>query len=152
MIDTAGLLSSINLPGLIASHVRLRRSGHRWFGICPFHAEKTGSLMVEPDHFHCFGCDAHGDAIDWVMRSERLSFLDACARLGGRELTGEEKAGLSRERKAADRERRAAKRRASALTAYRDRNPCCACPDWLLDFDDAAYEPTDALADYLSGR
>lgn len=152
MIDTAGLLSSIDLPGLIASRVRLEKSGRYWLARCCFHNEKTPSLCVFPDgHFHCFGCDAHGDAIDWVMRSERLSFLDACARLGGRELTGEEKAGLSRERKAADRERRAERRRASALTAYRDRNPCCACPDWLLDFD-AAYEPTDALADYLSGR
>ena len=40
---------------------------------CPFHADSTPSLHVYPDHFHCFGCDAHGDHIDWLMMVEGKS-------------------------------------------------------------------------------
>jgi hypothetical protein len=40
--------------------------------LCPFHSEKTPSLQLYADHFHCFGCGAHGDAIDWLMIVEGL--------------------------------------------------------------------------------
>jgi hypothetical protein len=40
---------------------------------CPFHADSTPSLHVYPDHFHCFGCSAHGDHIDWLMMVEGKS-------------------------------------------------------------------------------
>jgi hypothetical protein len=64
------------IPDLAAvGRLRVRR--------CPFHEEKTGSFYVWPDHYHCFGCGAHGDAIDWLMQAERLSFHEAVARLGG---------------------------------------------------------------------
>jgi hypothetical protein len=39
---------------------------------CPFHDEKTPSLQIYPDHFHCYGCGAHGDAIDWLMMADGL--------------------------------------------------------------------------------
>jgi len=40
---------------------------------CPFHDEKTPSMHIYPDHFHCYGCGAHGDHVDWLMRTEDLS-------------------------------------------------------------------------------
>lgn len=48
---------------------------------CPFHNEKTPSCNIYVDHYHCFGCGAHGDVIDFVMQSEGLNFKSAVARL-----------------------------------------------------------------------
>ncbi|MFY7925337.1 MAG: CHC2 zinc finger domain-containing protein, partial [Aquidulcibacter sp.] len=56
------------LPGLIGRKTRLLKSGRNWKGCCPFHGEKTPSFYVYDDHFHCFGCGAHGDAVTFVMR------------------------------------------------------------------------------------
>ncbi len=51
---------------------------------CPFHNEKTGSFKVYADGtYHCFGCGAHGDVIDFVARIENIGFNEACKRLGG---------------------------------------------------------------------
>ena len=50
---------------------------------CPFHEERTPSFYVWPDHYHCFGCGVHGDAIDWLMHAHRLSFHEAVAKLAG---------------------------------------------------------------------
>jgi len=69
------------LHALIGRKVRLIRSGRNWKGCCPFHNEKTPSFYVYDDHFHCFGCGAHGDAITFVMRSEGASFREAVERL-----------------------------------------------------------------------
>ena len=59
--------------------VQLQKRGNRWVGLCPFHAEKTPSFGVSPDKqlFHCFGCGAGGDLIDYVVRLEGLEFPDA---------------------------------------------------------------------------
>ena len=69
------------LPSLIGRKTRLVRSGRNWKGCCPFHGEKTPSFYVYDDHFHCFGCGAHGDAISFVMRAEGASFPEAVERL-----------------------------------------------------------------------
>ncbi|WP_372618536.1 DNA primase [Falsiroseomonas sp.] len=69
------------LPGLIGRKTRLTRSGRNWKGCCPFHGEKTPSFYVYDDHFHCFGCGAHGDAITFVMRAEGAGFPEAVERL-----------------------------------------------------------------------
>jgi DNA primase len=71
------------LPGLIGRKTRLTRSGRNWKGCCPFHGEKTPSFYVYDDHFHCFGCGAHGDAITFVMRAEGAGFPEAVERLAG---------------------------------------------------------------------
>jgi DNA primase len=52
--------------------VRLQRHGREHVGRCPFHREKTPSFHVYPDHFHCYGCGAHGDAIGWTMQAEGI--------------------------------------------------------------------------------
>lgn len=56
---------------------KLRMSGGRYTGKCPFHKEKTASFHIFEDHFHCFGCQAHGDAIDFYMKSHDVGFTEA---------------------------------------------------------------------------
>lgn len=61
------------------------RAGTVMKGLCPFHQEKTPSFTVDERRgsFHCFGCGAHGNAIDFVMRAENLGFREAVERLAG---------------------------------------------------------------------
>jgi DNA primase len=63
----------------------LEKAGHEHQGLCPFHNEKTPSFTVNDDKgfFHCFGCGAHGDVLDFEMRAGGLSFLDAVEQLAG---------------------------------------------------------------------
>ncbi|MBR0643684.1 DNA primase [Plastoroseomonas hellenica] len=69
------------LPGLIGRRARLTRSGRNWKACCPFHNEKSPSFYVYDDHYHCFGCGAHGDAVSFVMQSEGAGFMEAVERL-----------------------------------------------------------------------
>src|SRR5579871_910691 len=69
------------LSGVIGRRVRLARSGKQWKGCCPFHGEKSPSFYVYDDHYHCFGCGAHGDAITFVMQSQGLQFMEAVGQL-----------------------------------------------------------------------
>ena len=60
--------------------VELRRQGKDLVGLCPFHEERTGSLVISPEKnlWHCMGaCQAGGSVIDWVMRAEGVSFRHA---------------------------------------------------------------------------
>lgn len=76
----------MNLVDLIESDgVRLTRYGKSYRGRCPWHNGKTEtSLLVDTEagKFHCFGCDRHGDAIDWLRERRGISFLEACQYLG----------------------------------------------------------------------
>jgi DNA primase len=69
------------LPAVIGRRVRLARSGRQWKGCCPFHGEKTPSFYVYDDHYHCFGCGVHGDAITFVMQSLGVGFPEAVEQL-----------------------------------------------------------------------
>ena len=71
------------LAGLIGRKTRLAKAGRQWKGCCPFHGEKSPSFYVYDDHYHCFGCGAHGDAIAFVMQSDGASFPEAVERLAG---------------------------------------------------------------------
>lgn len=60
----------------------LKQSGNRLVGKCPFHEEKTPSFYIFADnHYHCYGCQEHGDAIDFVMKTKNLVFLEAVKEL-----------------------------------------------------------------------
>ncbi len=76
------------LVDIVGRHVRLARRGNRHQGLCPFHQEKSPSFYVFEDqgNYHCFGCGAHGNAIDFVMAIEGLPFAEALRRLA--DLTG----------------------------------------------------------------
>jgi DNA primase len=69
--------SRVSLVGLIQESVPLKKMGNVFKGCCPFHGEKTASFNVFDDHYHCFGCGAHGDAIKFVQKTRGQSFLDA---------------------------------------------------------------------------
>ncbi|MBB2189925.1 DNA primase [Gluconacetobacter azotocaptans] len=71
------------IASVIGRRTKLTRSGRNWKACCPFHGEKTPSFYVYDDHFHCFGCGAHGDVISFVMQSEGRSFPEAVAELAG---------------------------------------------------------------------
>ena len=82
--DVAALRRSHPTETVVAaSGVELTRRGHGFMGCCPFHDDSTASLSVGgvPDRFHCFGCDAGGDVIEYVARSTGLSFVDAARAL-----------------------------------------------------------------------
>ena len=73
----------VALNEIAARHVRLKRQGNEFKGLCPFHNEKTPSFTIneEKGFFHCFGCGAHGDVLGFVMRAEGLNFIEAVERL-----------------------------------------------------------------------
>ena len=73
------LRARITLSDVIGKRVRLTRAGREFKACCPFHNEKSPSFYVNDDKqfYHCFGCGAHGSAIDFVMRSDNLSFPES---------------------------------------------------------------------------
>ena len=81
------LKSHLDIVRIVGERVPLRKAGGAsWKGLCPFHGEKTPSFNVHADKqfFHCFGCGASGDVIEFVKRSDSLSFPDAVRQLAGR--------------------------------------------------------------------
>jgi DNA primase len=71
---------------VIGAHVRLKRAGRNFVGLCPFHSEKTPSFSVNSERgfFHCFGCGAGGTVFNFVMRTEGLNFPEAIESLARR--------------------------------------------------------------------
>ncbi|MGQ9727010.1 MAG: CHC2 zinc finger domain-containing protein, partial [Candidatus Fervidibacter sp.] len=73
----------VNIVEVVSAYVRLTPAGKNYKALCPFHQEKTPSFFVSPDKglWHCFGCGAGGDVIDFVQRIENLTFAEAVAKL-----------------------------------------------------------------------
>lgn len=70
------------LEDFVPEQVRLHRRGADLIGCCPFHNESTPSFHIYQDqHYHCFGCGAHGDIFSYLMETEGLSFPDAVEKL-----------------------------------------------------------------------
>lgn len=80
------LRQRIDLVEVLSSHLELKKSGAAYKALCPFHDEKTPSLMIQKgdQHYHCYGCGAHGDAIQFLMTHVRMSFLEAIESLAQR--------------------------------------------------------------------
>jgi DNA primase len=77
---------SNDIVDVISQYVRLKRSGRNYFGLCPFHNEKSPSFSVSPDKqiFHCFGCGVGGNVISFIMKIEGISFVEAVQMLAER--------------------------------------------------------------------
>jgi len=78
------LKSQVDIVRVISEYgVRLRRVSRRYTGLCPFHSEKTPSFSVSEEHqfYKCFGCDAKGDVIKFVMSIEGLTFWESLRKL-----------------------------------------------------------------------
>ncbi|MBB63597.1 MAG: DNA primase [Waddliaceae bacterium] len=73
------LRQRVELPEFISSFIEMQRTGAAYKALCPFHDEKTPSFSIQrgDKHYHCFGCGAHGDAIQFLMDFQRLSFSEA---------------------------------------------------------------------------
>lgn len=73
----------VSLAELIGRRTKLVRKGREFSGLCPFHNEKTPSFTVneEKGFYHCFGCGAHGDQVEFLKQSEGVSFREAIERL-----------------------------------------------------------------------
>ena len=71
---------------VISQYVTLKRSGRNYFGLCPFHNEKSPSFSVSPDKqiFHCFGCGVGGNVFHFVMKIENISFVESVQMLADR--------------------------------------------------------------------
>lgn len=68
-----------DIVSTISQYMTLKRKGRNYFGLCPFHNEKSPSFSVSPDKqiFHCFGCGVGGDVINFVKKIENIGFLDS---------------------------------------------------------------------------
>jgi len=84
------VLRRTDLVGLVGQYVTLKANGARYWGLCPFHQEKSPSFTVNPDQqfFYCFGCQEKGNAFGFLMKIDHLPFPDAVRHLA-------EKAGLA---------------------------------------------------------
>jgi len=70
---------SADILEFISGYIQLKKSGRNFFGLCPFHIEKTPSFSVNPEKqiFHCFGCGEGGNIYSFIMKMERVSFPEA---------------------------------------------------------------------------
>ncbi|MDY3617841.1 DNA primase [Agathobaculum sp.] len=96
-----------DIVDIVSQYVALKKSGANYFGLCPFHNEKTPSFSVSPDKqiFHCFGCGAGGGVISFVMKAEGLEFPDAVRYLADKAGMQVPEQGVADQRAARQRER-----------------------------------------------
>lgn len=99
----------VDIVDVISTYVSLSKAGQNFKGLCPFHSEKTPSFSVNPasQYFHCFGCQAGGDAFTFLMKQENMDFMEALRELSQRAgialpeqrlSTSRPESGFSRER------------------------------------------------------
>ena len=97
------LIDRSDIVDVVSSYVALNRKGGNYFGLCPFHNEKTGSFSVAPDKqiYYCFGCHHGGGVIHFIMEIENLDFPDAVRFLAKRANMDvpEDSAGLEESRR-----------------------------------------------------
>ena len=75
---------SADIVEVVSRTVELKKRGRNYFGLCPFHDEKTPSFSVAPDKgiYHCFGCGKGGNSVNFIIENEKLSFVEALQQLG----------------------------------------------------------------------
>ncbi len=84
--SVARVREAADLVEVVGDHVRLKKRGRSWEGLCPFHEEKTPSFSVDPDKglYYCFGCHQGGDVFKFLMQTENLNFPEAVEHLAQR--------------------------------------------------------------------
>lgn len=102
--DVARVRDATDIVALVSETTPLRQKGRLFWGLCPFHGEKTASFKVDPSTqlWHCFGCGLGGDAFGFVMRTQNLDFPDVVRLLAERariEIVEEGGAGVPMGRK-----------------------------------------------------
>jgi DNA primase len=136
------VLDAVDMISVVTARTDLRRAGvNSYFGLCPFHDERTGSFHVRPDekHYHCFGCQSSGDPFTFVMETEGLDFKAAMESLADR-------FGVQLETEAEDPEAAARRQRRERLHSLMSRTAA-----YYSRYLWEAREAADARA-YLLGR
>ncbi|MDQ4068382.1 MAG: CHC2 zinc finger domain-containing protein, partial [Actinomycetota bacterium] len=84
--DIERVRAATDFVAVAGEHIALKRSGRRWQGLCPFHAERTPSFSINAEEglYYCFGCGKGGDVITFVREVEHLDFAEAVERLAAR--------------------------------------------------------------------
>lgn len=83
-VDFDAIRRDYPLEATVAKMLPLRRSGSNKLAVCPFHPDKSPSLVLYRDQsYHCFGCGAHGDVIDFIAGTQRLSISESIRHLTG---------------------------------------------------------------------
>ncbi len=79
------LVARCDIVDVVSRYVTLKKQGANYFGLCPFHSEKSPSFSVsrEKQIYHCFGCGEGGGVISFVMKMENMNFLEAVRHLAG---------------------------------------------------------------------
>lgn len=77
------LLIRADIVHIISIRIKLQKKGKNFYALCPFHHEKTPSFTVnsEKQFYYCFGCGVHGNAINFLMKYNQYSFIDAVQEL-----------------------------------------------------------------------
>lgn len=128
----------LTLSDVIGQRIQVTRAGREFKACCPFHKEKTPSFTINDDKqfYHCFGCGAHGDVINFVMENDNLPFPDAVELLAGQ-------AGLQMPKPSAE-DTRQAKEQKDLYTLMKD------ATDW---FEAQIFDPRNAdMLAYVVGR
>ena len=114
--DIEKVREGADIVGVISQFVALKKAGHTWKGLCPFHNEKSPSFSVNPDRgfYYCFGCQASGDVITFVREMEGLDFPGAMEWLAAKQ-----NISLRYEETSADSARRSRRLRAQTDIAQR---------------------------------
>lgn len=104
------LLARVDITEVVGRYVQLRKGGANLLGLCPFHNEKSPSFTVSPtkQFYHCFGCGAHGSAINFLMEHTGATFPEAVRNLAGEVGMVVPEAQRSPRQREADRQRKAA--------------------------------------------
>jgi len=94
--------SSADIIEVVSGYVQLKKRGRNYFGLCPFHGEKTASFSVSPERqiYKCFGCSVGGGVINFIMEIEGMEFVNAVKHLANQysiELQIEESLGQSKD-------------------------------------------------------
>ncbi|TXH14108.1 MAG: DUF3987 domain-containing protein [Hyphomicrobiaceae bacterium] len=115
--DWKAIKAKVDILEVVLKVVPLKRSGNIYKGNCPIHNENSPSFVVYDDGYHCFGCGAHGDAIDFIVAVDGCSKAEAIERLGANDfaLTGPEKRIIEDR----DRSRAEERKTATAMAARR---------------------------------
>ena len=76
--------NTADIYDVVAQYVDLKKKGRNYFGLCPFHSEKTPSFSVAPNKqiYHCFGCGAGGNVFSFIVEHEKVTFVEAVQQLG----------------------------------------------------------------------
>lgn len=100
------LYSRAEIVRVVSAYTALRKNGRNYWGLCPFHHEKTPSFSVNPEHnlYYCFGCKAGGNVVQFVMEMEHIPFSEAVRQLA--EKTGMTVPEMTYDPQAEERQRR----------------------------------------------